>query len=254
MNLLRLPRLGLSAILLLLFAATVQAQSSAPRQTALRFLQDNPSKFGLVAADVADVKVTDEYLSKHNGVTHVWVQQQYNGIPVFNGLFGLHVTADGQVKHLSHRFVRDIASKVNTALPSLTASKAVEMAFANLGFTGFQAPSVRQKIDEKNWVFEGGAVSRADIPVSASYAVQQDGSVRLAWSMVIEQATSSDVWNMRVDAQTGLILDKINQTVYCKAGHAHAAGDHCNDLVQENTAQQASGTVVQADATYNVFA
>ncbi|MEZ4964349.1 MAG: M36 family metallopeptidase [Saprospiraceae bacterium] len=254
MNLLRLPRLGLSAILLLLFAATVQAQSSAPRQTALRFLQDNPSKFGLVAADVADVKVTDEYLSKHNGVTHVWVQQQYNGIPVFNGLFGLHVTADGQVKHLSHRFVRDIASKVNTALPSLTASKAVEMAFANLGFTGFQAPSVRQKIDEKNWVFEGGAVSRADIPVSASYAVLQDGSVRLAWSMVIEQATSSDVWNMRVDAQTGLILDKINQTVYCKAGHAHAAGDHCNDLVQENTAQQASGTVVQADATYNVFA
>ena len=41
---------------------------------------------GLSAQDVADVRVTDEYRSKHNGITHVWLQQQHAGIPVFNAL------------------------------------------------------------------------------------------------------------------------------------------------------------------------
>lgn len=211
----------------------ISAQSSptSPRQTALRFLQENPVKFGLTAADVADVRVTDEYLSKNNGITHVWVQQQYAGIPLFNGLFGLHVKPDGGVAHLAHRFVPELSSKINTTLPSLGAAKAVEMAAAHLGFKGVSV-SVRQKINDRNWVFEGGDISKSDIPVSICYEAQIDGSVRLAWTMIIEQSNTADVWNMRVDAQTGLILGKINQTVYCKVGHVHRLGESCDD---ENT-------------------
>ena len=230
MNLLRLPCQGFAALFLLLFANTLSAQSSStPRQTALRFLQENSVKFGLAASDVADVRVTDEYLSKNNGITHVWVQQQYAGIPVFNGLFGLHVKPDGTVATLAHRFVPSIASKVNTQLPSLGASKAVEMAAANLGFVNASTPSLRQKISDRSFVFEGGSISKSDIAVSICYELQSDGSLRLAWTMVIEQANTADVWNMRVDAQTGLILGKINQTVYCKAGHVHRLGETCED-------------------------
>ncbi|MCE7926757.1 MAG: DUF11 domain-containing protein [Haliscomenobacteraceae bacterium CHB4] len=259
MNLLRLPRLWLAASLFMLFANAAGAQTAAgPRETALRFLQENSTQFGLSKADVSDVHVTDEYLSKHNGVTHVWVQQQYQGIPVFNGLFGLHVKSDGKVLTLGHRFIPELQTKANTTIPSLSAAKAVEMAFANLGFTGFPAPSLRQKINDRNFVFEGGAVSKKEIPVSACYELQNDGSVRLAWTMVIEQVASSDIWNMRVDAQTGLILSKYNHTVYCKAGHAHRAGDACAD---ENPAPNPQSAIrnqqlppFQADGTYNVFA
>ena len=79
-------RLGLLAGLFLFVAQVLPAQNS--RETALRFLRDHPTQFGLTAADVADVRVTDEYVTRHNGVTHVWLQQQYAGIPVFNALFG----------------------------------------------------------------------------------------------------------------------------------------------------------------------
>ena len=260
MNLLCLPRPGFTALLLLLFASALPAQSaSTPRQTALRFLQENPPKFGLTAADVADVRITDEYFSKNNGVTHVWVQQQFSGIPVFNALFGLHVKPDGGVATLGHRFVPELASKINTTLPSLSAAKAVEMAAANLGFSKMAEPSVRRKIDERNWVFEGSGISKADIPVSICYELQRDGSVRLAWTMVIEQANSdaADVWNMRVDAQTGLILGKINQTVHCRAGGGFgSAGEACDDdaagqIQQSVSDKQQSG--FQAGESYNVF-
>lgn len=262
MNLLRLPRLWLAASLFL-FANAVQAQTAAnPRESALRFLQENPTKFGLTKGDVSDVQVTDEYLSKNNGVTHVWVQQRYQGIPVFNGLFGLHLKPDGSVLTLGHRFVPELPAKVNTTIPSLSAAKAIEMAFANLGFTGFPTPSLRQKINDRNFVFEGGAVSKKDIPVSACYQLREDGSVRLAWTLVITQANSSDVWNFRVDAQTGLILNKNNYTVYCQAGHAHSAeeADPCstnaepseNENIGQATRNEQQTTVLAE--SYNVFA
>ena len=258
MNLLSFPRLWLPVYAVLFMANTVAAQSvQTPRQTALRFLQENPAAFGLSAADVSDIRVTDEYLTKHNGITHVWVQQQYAGIPVFNGLFGLHVKPDGKVAYLAHRFVPDIAARANTTLPSLSASKALEMAMANLGFSGFPVPSVRQKVNERNWIFEGGAVSKTDIPVSICYSVQKDGSVRLAWTMVIAQADASDVWNMRVDAQNGLVIDKINQTLHCSTGDPGVAEDGCEEVSQapvQTSGARPQTTNVLADETYNVFA
>ena len=241
-----------------LFSVSLAAQtaSTTPRETALRFLQENTSRLGLVAQDVADLRVTDEFQSKNNGVTHVWVQQQHQGIPVFNAMIGLHVLPNGQVKYVSHRLVSNLAAKVNTSAPSLHVYKALEIAMANLGFMGFATPSVKEKINDRNWVFDGGAVSREAIPVSACYEPQENGTVRLAWTLVIAQANTSDVWSMRVDAQTGLILSKFNLTLYCSAGHAHTAGEDVAACETDaTTADQPAATTNEDEAneTYNVF-
>ncbi|MCC6413090.1 MAG: M36 family metallopeptidase [Saprospiraceae bacterium] len=248
-----LHRLAISAGMLLVVSTLLPAQNA--RNQALEYLRANSAKFGLSAADVADVKVTDNYVSQHNGITHVWMQQQHTGIPVFNALIGLHVKTDGQVFSLGHRFVPGLAGKINTNLPSLSAAKAVEMAMLNLGFSSFAVPQVREKINEQNWVFDGGAISRSNIPVSACYEVNFDGRVRLAWTMVIEEATSSNVWSMRVDAQTGEILDKINFTVYCKAGHVHKGGESCSDeVVAAPAAVEKMEGPTNVNGTYRVFA
>jgi extracellular elastinolytic metalloproteinase len=235
-------------------ASFAQNDRSA-RDKALGFLQLHYADFGLTQQDVADTRITDEYVTKHNALTHVWVQQQYKGIPVFNGLVGLHVASDGAVYHVGHRFVRDLQHQANTTLPSLSASKALEIAMANLGFDGFSIPSLRSKINEHNWLFQGGAISKKDIPVAACYAVQKAGAARLAWTMIIEQANTADIWNIRVDAVTGLILDKINHTQYCTAGHFHRAGEQCEAVVAENvSAPPATPSALLMDESYNVFA
>ena len=220
-------------------AMGLSAQDRA-RETALRFLQENPSKFELTQNDVSDVKIVREYRTRHNGVTHVWAQQQHRGIPVFNGLFGLHVKPDGDVVHLGHRFVNDLSRRINTELPSISAAKALEMAMADLGFNGFPVPSLRSKTNDQNLLFERGAISKKEIPVSASYVLTNNGSVRLSWQMVIDQANTADLWTITVDAQTGLISNKLNHTSYCQFGHGHRGGDVCTDGAKASNGQQPS--------------
>lgn len=157
-------RLWLLTGLFAFLAIGLSAQNRTARENALLFLQANPSKFELTANDVSDVKVVREYRTEHNGVTHVWVQQQHHGIPVFNGLFGLHVKSNGDVMHLGHRFVNDLSRRINSELPSVSAAKAVEMAMADLGFTGFPVPSLRNKTNEQNMVFDKGVISKKEDP------------------------------------------------------------------------------------------
>jgi extracellular elastinolytic metalloproteinase len=239
-----------------------QAQTGkTPRETALEHLRANPTKFGLTAQDVAEVQITDEFSTDHNGLTHVWVQQKQAGIPVFNALFGLHVTKSGEVLTDKHRFVSRLSEKTNTQLPSLSAEKALELAINHLGFTGFAVPSLLNKENNRNFTFEGGAISKEPIKISAVYVVDSKGNkVNLAWSMVIAQANTSDVWSLRVDAQSGVVLDKNNRTVYCKAGHAHQAGTICQDEKPSTVSTQSLTGVKTAtappsvDESYNVFA
>ncbi len=248
-------RLWLLTGLFAFLAIGLSAQNRTARENALLFLQENPSKFELTQNDVSDVKVVNEYRTKHNGVTHVWVQQQHRGIPVFNGLFGLHVKPNGEVMHLGHRFVNELSRRTNTELPSVSAPKALEMAMANLGFTGFPVPALRSKANEQNFVFEGGAISRKEIPVSASYVLANNGTVRLSWLMVIDQANTPDLWTITVDAQTGLISNKLNHTVYCQTGHAHRGGEVCNDNPKQiGQKEQSSINELLLDEQYNVFA
>lgn len=251
--------LTVGALFIAAFALHSQDLSSA-KETALRFLQGNPTQFNLTREDVSDVRITDAYATKHNGLTHVWVQQQHAGIPVYNALFGLHVRPDGSVLHLGHRFVPQLAKNVNTTLPSLGASRALELAMADLGFSGFKTPAVKRKTNERNWVFEGGAVSRAEIPVSACYALNGKKKPRLAWNIFIDQANTSDLWTMCVDAQTGEILVKNNHTVYCNAGHAHRDGEECSKFDPEDSGSnlklETSNFKLEtsgADAAYRVF-
>lgn len=253
-------RLWLLAGLFAFCAIGLSAQNRTARETALQFLQENPTQFELTQNDVSDVKVIDVYRSKHNGVTHVWVQQQHRGIPVFNALFGLHVLPEGKVMHVGHRFTNNLSQRTNTELPSLSAAKAVEMAMADLGFTGFPVPALRSKANEQNFVFEGGAISRKEIPVSACYTLAANGTVRLSWQMVIDQANTPDLWTITVDAQNGMVSNKLNHTTYCKWGHAHRGGEKEMECAMQHESPEIQHSETSAmdellvDEKYNVFA
>lgn len=260
MYLLFTQRLLPALLMLGLWVNVANAQSNdwTPRDYALHHLRTKCADYQLTAADVADVRITDEYLSSHNGLTHVWVQQQHGGIPVFNALFGLHVRPNGEVITLGHRFEPALASKVNTKLPSLSAAMAVQMAMKHLGFEGFQRPDVLRKINEHNWEFEGGAISRTKIPVSICYEKMPDGNLRLAWTMTIDQANSSDYWSLRVDALNGEVIGKINLTSYCNLGHLHRPGDaecdHTSAAHQEDAAAAPENVPPGMMESYRVFA
>ncbi len=252
-------RLGLlAAACFWAFFPQAHAQDlNAAQETALRFLRAQPEQFLLTAQDVADVRISDVYRSQHNRVVHVWVQQQHAGIPVYNALFGLHVR-DGQVYHLGHRFVPQLAQRVNTTLPSLGAARALELALLHLGFAAADLPRLKQKVSDRRWIFDAGKVARQEIPVEICYDLNDQEQPRLAWKLFLDQANTSDMWTITVDAVTGQILRQHNHTVYCKVGHVHRLDGDCREYAEEASipaaGEQQQATLTGVDEAYRVFA
>ena len=211
-------RLLLLLVALAMSAPLAQAQSQARSQaatTALDHLLASRTALGLSAADLGDVAITDEYVSRVNGVTHVYLRQKVNGVEVYNGRINAHVTTDGRVAGVKSRFIPNASRAANAPTPSITAEAAVEAAAQHLGLVLTDALSVLEATNERGQMLLSRAgVSLSPIPVQLVYFAQEDGALRLAWDLSIEQLDAQHWWSLRVDAETGAVLDQTDWTVH----------------------------------------
>src|SRR5918999_1438104 len=99
-----LPVLVLALVIACVPASVAAAQS--PRETALEYAADNAGELGVTRADVADLAVTSEYRSKHNGVTHVNVNQRHAGLEVFGAHATININSKGRVIFAAGSLVR----------------------------------------------------------------------------------------------------------------------------------------------------
>jgi extracellular elastinolytic metalloproteinase len=85
--------LALVATALVLVPATASAGQAKDKDAALdaarKYLQENKQQLGLTGADLNGAVVTDQYTDAHNGVTHVYFQQQHKGIAVETSSLGV---------------------------------------------------------------------------------------------------------------------------------------------------------------------
>jgi extracellular elastinolytic metalloproteinase len=168
-----------------------------PRAIALKYLRDNKESLGLNNSDIAGVVVTDEYISAHNGVTHLYLRQRYHGFEVHGANININIAADGSIINLGNQFVPDIASAINATTAGLNRGQAISAAARSLG------------LDESK-----GAISRKPIPSKLVYQPVAKNLVRLAWDLEIYEMDAKNWWSMRVDAVTGELLDQANYVVH----------------------------------------
>src|SRR5688572_19369650 len=89
-------RVSALAVVALVSLAAVPAQAAGPAaEAALDYVQRQKHDFRLSGADVRELSVSSEVASAHNGITHVYLQQGYRGIDVYNGIFTVNVRKDG---------------------------------------------------------------------------------------------------------------------------------------------------------------
>jgi len=208
-----------------------QPSAQTPLEIALSFLRENAQDFALTAASVENLIVTDQYVSEHNGATHIYFAQQFNGLEVFNGDLNLTITADDQVVSIGNRSAQSPVQQFNNTQPRLSAAEAVEAAAARVGLT-FDSPmnlvenigGVAQEV-----TFAGGNVSHDDIPAQLMYQIGNDGQAHLVWHTVINSTNSSDWWEMTIDASTGRVLEQVNWTFHADYNVFDHPLEHPND-------------------------
>ncbi len=173
------------------------------------YLETHHEALGLAAGDLADVVIGDAYVSRHTGTTHVYLRQRFDGIEVRNAILNLAVADNGTVAHAGNRFVADLARKIDDAEASLTAIEAVERAASELGLAAPENLSVLEQSgrrDRRARLSDGG-ISRADIPAQLVYQPLPNGRLRLAWDLGIGQLDQQHWWSVRIDAESGELLD-----------------------------------------------
>lgn len=195
----------------LTFVSYAQAQNTeAAIARAKSHIKKNADELGLTQRDVAKLAVADAYTDEHNGVTHVYLQQEHQNVPVYNALISVAVLSDGTVAHVSNRLLSGLADRIASAAPGMSAIGAAQAAAQHLGLN----PSGLLRILEQ----EPGARRRATIspagiasdPIKAELIFQptEGGEVRLAWQVGIDQLSEPHYWQVRVDAVTGEALDQ----------------------------------------------
>jgi len=204
------------ASLALLLAGCVAATAavSTPRnaeQVALDYVQENLAALGLAGEDIEDLVVTDNYVSRHTGTTHVFLRQRVDGIEIFNSSFNVAVGRNGSVAHVGDRFVSGLATVASRKTASISAKAAAELAAAELGLGAPKNLTVLLQTSgrDKQAVLSDGGISLENIPARLVFQ-PLNGELVLAWDLEIYQLDATHWWSVRIDAATGALLDRLD--------------------------------------------
>ncbi|GAA3986208.1 T9SS-dependent M36 family metallopeptidase [Hymenobacter antarcticus] len=189
------------------------AQSGTPSTQALTYFATQSQRQGLRESDAANLSVTSSYLDQATGLTHSYLRQRVNGLDVYGAVGDVHTDRTGKPVLMHQGFVADAARLAPSAAPTLTAEQAIAAAAIGLklprpvGIT-----LVRDARPGDGLLFNNAGISEYDIPVRLMY-LPVNGRLKLVWDVTIAQLDEQHHWAARVDAHTGLLLDKSDYVI-----------------------------------------
>jgi extracellular elastinolytic metalloproteinase len=236
----------------LLSANIILAQSQTPLDIALRHIENNHLDWGLSDKDIADISVSDSHISSISGTAHIYFQQKYQGINIYNGILNVAVGQNGNIVHTGKNMVKDIASKISTTTPAIDMLTALNKGLENLQIERPASLLVKENRSSIETVFDKANFAKRDIIVKLIYVKTADDKLQLVWDYQIDPAGPAfEAWQFQIDATTGEISHKINRVLSCNhsSGYGHQHSASCSEDVA--TAPEKDLSVKEALASAN---
>ena len=246
-------------LIVTLMSGLLTAQSQVELNIIDRNVRESANNMEMIESDIAEYEVTSYHTSQRSGLTHYYLRQTHQGIPIHNAVMNVHLNTEGELFKMNNQFLRNIESKVNTEQPTLDARTAIARVAQTMKYDQSALPELvemKSASRSQQQTFTKGSISHVDIPVQLMYQPMEDGTLRLCWDMSIAEKQDADWWSMRVDAQTGEILNQYNWTVYCDFDADHCAEEgHVHHYTHEQKVEQeedADASFFQPDS-YRVY-
>ena len=188
----------------------------------------------LVKKQTSDYVITSQYTGRNSGIQHMYLRQAINGLEVYGTESSIHFDASGK-KIVSHnRFVQDISSTLINASSGVSAEQALNSVAQQMDYDLVDVQVLERKTSlNQETLFNKAGISGAEIPAKLMYYYREGVGTTIVWELSVQELTSSDWWNFRVDASSGQIIDKDNWTISCLEGvceHFHGdTNDNCDD-------------------------
>lgn len=200
----------ITSLLMILFSILGFSQDNKGKiQT---YLNENKAKFNLTDQDISDWFVESTGSSESTKIDTYWIKQRYQGIEIYNALSNAWIKND-EVINVVNGFIPNISQKVNTTTPTLSVLNALHKAFIAVNTTDVNGQII-ETISEREFKISNGNLN--EDPITAELVFQPVGeSLKLAWNFTLYTQDHKHLWDIRIDAVSGNMLEKNNMVLSC---------------------------------------
>ncbi|NUM32810.1 MAG: T9SS type A sorting domain-containing protein [Bacteroidetes bacterium] len=178
---------------------------------------------GLKPSDLNEMKITSKSLNKRNSITHIYFNQYYKNLPVYNAVLGLHIDKSNKVVKINNSFFKNINEQNAETTINFSPIEVVKIAVnskisdkeISKNSNGFKFKSEA----ENEVVYTNEELCLNDIVLSKCWVVEEKSLV-LSWNVNFQTIDGKNWWNIRIDAKTGKIIDENNWVNTCNFKHA----------------------------------
>ncbi len=213
---------ALLSVLALTVAATAAVQAQPARTAdAVAHLRQHASALGLEAADTEDLAVTDAYVSRRSGVSHVYLRQRLDGLDVIGSEVTVNLDRDGRALHTAGRPVAALARRATLRRALLDANAAVRRAadLAGLALPDGMVVARREAGPARATTFAETSLTAEPVEARLVYHPDARGDLRQAWEVGLYTRDRQHYWLSYVDAGTGAELARHDLVVHDSFGH-----------------------------------
>ncbi len=250
---------------LLLFFVSISANAQTEINIAKNHLNANAVKYKLSEKDLSEMAVSSAYLSPTTGWYHVYFNQSYQSIEVYNGILNT-VLKNGQVQNVTSTFIENLSAKakINPLKISISPQKAIQNSAQSLNLNSGSLTEIsRQQLTNgltTKISFKDANLSNEKITAKLYWFAYESPETEktvpklaLTWNVRIATKDGKYVWNTHVDALTGNILQKKDDILHCNFGTPeHSKSPHIYPENSTKTLAKNDATVVTANS-YKVF-
>ncbi|MEM8890304.1 MAG: M36 family metallopeptidase, partial [Bacteroidota bacterium] len=216
-------KLSLVTLLCMLLGSNVFGQNK-PIGPVLQDFKTWGVSQGFSQADLQEFKVTDDYVTQHNSVRHIYLQQVHKGIAIVNSNASIHVW-NGKVVARHQKMVKDLGQKSLGNSPSLTPEEALQRLSVSHGWKTAEKLEILSiaKGIEQSGTLGSNQVAHEPIPFKLVYYADQKGGLKLGWNLQVQSTDGPHYYNSIIDATSGELIFEEDWVVECnfEANHVH---------------------------------
>jgi extracellular elastinolytic metalloproteinase len=197
---------------LLMFLFTVLGFSQVSKEKIQSYLDQNKTKLNLTSQDISDWYIQSTGSSESTKIDTYWLAQKYQGIEIHNAVSNVWVKND-EIINVENGFISNIGQKVNTTIPSLSVTSAIQKAFLALNENAIST-NIIETISATEYKLSNGALY--EDPITAKLVFQPvANSLKLAWNYTFYTQDYKHLWSIRIDAVNGNLLEKKDMVISC---------------------------------------
>jgi extracellular elastinolytic metalloproteinase len=171
--------------------------------------------------DPNSLKLKDHYTTLHNGATHFYFVQTFQGYEIAGTYAAVHLSSDKKPVYSNHHLIDFPESVIKDPRFYLQYNDAI-IKVANVFNIPLEKSAVKL-MSEINGIYTIQPKGLAKQPIIAKKVIAANihGQFKPVWEVAIDLEKSPDFWNVFIDAETGELIGKNNWTVYCSPGNLH---------------------------------